>query len=94
MALLIPVTMVLLGIALLATVYWVSRPSSEPKPTLVLVTAHKLNCRASPSTEAQLVGVAERGETLTLVGQSGSWRRVQLRGAACWVSGDYLQPTG
>lgn len=85
---------VMLGLAILVILYLNSGSREAAAPKLALVTATKLNCRTTPSPQAPVSGVAERGMTLVVEAQSGSWRRVRLDGAACWVSGDFLQPTG
>jgi uncharacterized protein YraI len=79
-------------LAIAGLVYATSGSKEAPARPAVLVSAHQLNCRASPSPASGVVGVAIRGETLVVVEQRGSWRRVELHGARCWVSGDFLQP--
>lgn len=61
--------------------------------SFALVTANRLNCRAEPSPESEVVGVAGRDERLVVHEEQGPWRRVSLRGASCWVSSEYLQLT-
>jgi uncharacterized protein YraI len=59
---------------------------------VALVAVNRLNCRAAPSAASAVVDIAQKGETLVVETIDGSWRRVRLRGASCWVSADYLQP--
>ena len=86
------IAVAVLGILVLAALYWTSKPAQPAKPPTALVTANHLNCRAAPSPDAPVVVLGERAETVVVEAQNGSWRRVQLRGAHCWVSGEFLQP--
>ena len=81
-------------LAIAGLVYATSGSKDAPARPAVLVAANQLNCRAAPSPASGVVGMAVRGETLVVEAQSGSWRRVDLHGAHCWVSGDFLQPAG
>jgi SH3 domain-containing protein len=81
-----------LAIVVLAALYWTSGTPQRAKQPTALVTANRLNCRAAPSPDAAVVALGERAETVVVEAQNGSWRRVQLRGAHCWVSGEFLQP--
>lgn len=83
---------VLIGIGLLGAIHWRAGPAEPAKQATALVSANHLNCRAAPSPEAAVVVLAERAETVVVEAQNGPWRRVQLRGAHCWVSGEFLQP--
>ena len=85
-------TVAVLGLAGLVWVYGTSGSRDAPARPAVLVAANQLNCRATPSPDSAVVGMAVRGETLVVEAQNGSWRRVELHGAHCWVSGEFLQP--
>lgn len=59
------------------------------------VIASALNIRQEPSTEADVIGMLNRGDMVTSVGSSpnGYWQKVEQEGKTGWVSFKYLQPT-
>jgi uncharacterized protein YraI len=59
------------------------------------VTASALNVRSGPSTSNGKVGLVYRGNTLSWLGSSGSWRQIRLsNGNSGWVSGSYVSCSG
>jgi uncharacterized protein YgiM (DUF1202 family) len=69
--------------------------SEEQSSGTVQVNVSTLNIRADPSTSAEIVGHARRGERLTVVGDSGSWLRVKLNdGTTGWVAAQLVVREG
>jgi len=76
-------------------------PTSAPTPTATAapVTAKviedRVNLRAAPSTDADIVGKAGKDDQFTLLGRSqdGQWYQVTVAGKAelAWIFGDTLQ---
>ncbi len=69
-------------------------PDAMPQPTEVaeVIRAHRLNLRAGPGTDHEVLASGARGETLDVIGRDGKW--VQLRTAAgrtVWAHGYYLR---
>lgn len=68
---------------------------ATPAPVTAKVIEERVNLRAAPSTDAAIVGKAERNDQFTLLGQSqdSKWFQVTLAGKTdlAWVFGDTLQ---
>lgn len=60
--------------------------------TTGIVTASQLNMRTGPSTSYSVIHVLWKGNTVKVIGQSGSWYKIQLSdGRTGWVNSAYLQ---
>lgn len=83
------------GIVFLVGLYVTLGPEgSVIERPIAFVTANRLNCRAKPSLQSEVLQVATLDEKLDLLGESISWWRVQIRGKECWVSSDYVKLAG
>jgi uncharacterized protein YraI len=51
-----------------------------------------LNVRSAPSQDAPVLAVAEGGDFVNVLEESGAWFRVEYDGTVGWVSGEYLGP--
>ena len=63
-------------------------------PASAEVTVDRLNVRAGPSADAELLGQVKQGDALPILGRddTGDWLRVQLPdGEAGWVSAQYVR---
>lgn len=81
---------------------WTSRPSQEPvqaqeaaaeAPPRALpgyVTASLLNCRTSPTEDAETVRRLARGEPLSVLESTMGWASVNHRGRQCWALARYI----
>jgi hypothetical protein len=69
-----------------------------PQPVAAKVTADKVNLRAGPSTQADIVGKANKGDPLTLVGRSADdqWYQATVSGGSgtIWIFADTIQIVG
>ena len=66
------------------------RPTSTPTPAREVVTViSQLAIRSGPSNRFEVVGVASKDDELTITGKnaSGTWWRVDYKGANAWVYG-------
>lgn len=54
-------------------------------------TTTGLNLRASASTSAKIITVLKKGTKVTVVGTSGSWRKVTVSSRTGWVHSKYLK---
>ncbi len=54
------------------------------------VTASALNVRSGPSTGYRIVGTIPNASHWSVIGNSGSWRRIWFASEARWVHGGYL----
>ena len=62
-------------------------PVSAMTPQKVLVLTDGVNLREKPDITAKMIRGLKRGETLDMVGKSGSWMQVRESGGAIgWVS--------
>lgn len=60
--------------------------------TTGVVTASKLNVRTGPATTYPVLQVLWQGNTTKVIGQSGSWYKIQLSdGRTGWVTSEYLR---
>ncbi len=70
-------------------------PVAQPAPVSATVIEKRVNLRGAPSTDAEIVGKAEKNDQFTLLGRSqdGKWYQVTLAGKTdrVWVFGDTLQ---
>jgi hypothetical protein len=55
-----------------------------------VVTASTLNVRPEPTTTRQPVGTLTRGASVTILGQTGGWFKIQWNGSAGFVHGDFI----
>jgi uncharacterized protein YgiM (DUF1202 family) len=69
-----------------------SRPTSLPTNDIAYVQKARANIRAEPSVGAKLVGQADRGSKLTVVGRAGKWTEVERGATRGWVSANLLGP--
>lgn len=68
-------------------------PGDEWLP-LEVVVATRLNVRAGPGTEYEIVGALIQGEQVRVIEESNGWKLVRPDGDELegWVAGEYLQP--
>ena len=70
--------------------------TSEPSVVMsdvedtVTVTGSQVNIRSSASTSAQVLGVANQGETFKRTGKGDSWSRVNYNGKEAYISNRYI----
>ncbi len=98
-----------LGCGLLAVVAFIvlaiatcskeSTPTSDPLAATPAVwktgyvSARSLNCRMVPDASATVVTGLARGSTLSITEESGTWRKVENGGQACWVASQFVSDT-
>ncbi len=73
---------------------WFGVPFRDPQPTrtaIVRTQGGRLNIRAQPSTDAQVLGQLLNGTEVTVTGQDGNWYLIQYNGLEGFVYGQYLQ---
>ncbi|WP_237053040.1 SH3 domain-containing protein [Marilutibacter chinensis] len=58
------------------------------------VTASTLNVRSGPGTGYSVVGTVSSGSKWSVIGSSGSWRKVWFASQARWMHGSYLDQNG
>jgi uncharacterized protein YraI len=72
-------------------------PSTAPQQTNATgtVDAYRLNVRAAPTTDAQIVTKIERGETYPIIGRNAddSWWQIRANGTVGWVFADFIVPS-
>lgn len=56
--------------------------SADQSPALLRVTAERTSVRERPATDGIVVATVERGTTLQLLEESGSWFRVRVQGSS------------
>jgi stage II sporulation protein D len=66
-------------------------PPNNDERKYAVVTASALNVRSGPSTKNHKVGMVVKGARLTVLGQSGSWYRIEYNGITGYVSGQYVK---
>lgn len=74
----------------------VQRTQAAPPSPYAVVLIPALNVRATPGTDAQIIGVVWAEERVTLLGRNedGSWLRVEsTSGLSGWVFGELVQPS-
>ena len=54
------------------------------------VAAGEVNLRSGPDTDYEIVGGYERGDKLTVTGESGDWYRVEIDGAEGFMLKEYV----
>jgi hypothetical protein len=73
-------------------------PTATPVPVLAKVIEPRVNVRAGPSLNAQIVSKIQQDDLVTLIGvsQDRMWYQVLITGRAepAWVFGETLQVTG
>ncbi|MED4016401.1 SH3 domain-containing protein [Sutcliffiella cohnii] len=57
------------------------------------VTATSLNVRSEPSSQGKVVGSVKKGQQITVLGQQGSWYKIQHSNQQAWVSSEYVKTT-
>ena len=62
--------------------------------TSCTVTADALNVRAGAGTGYGVLGTLRKGESVTTVGQSGSWLKIFYNGQTGWIAQKYVTQTG
>jgi N-acetylmuramoyl-L-alanine amidase len=71
-------------------------PLVDPRPTrtgIVRTQGGRLNVRAQPNTESQVLGQLQNGARVTVTGQDGNWYLIQYNGLVGYVFGQYLELT-
>ncbi len=72
-------------------------PTATPVPVLAKVIERRVNVRAGPSLDAQIVGKIQQDDLLTLIGisQDDEWYRVMIAGRTepAWVFAETLEVT-
>ena len=72
-------------------------PSATPTPVVAKITGPRVNVRAAPNTDAQIIGKVVEGDQVTLIGRNGdsSWFQVRISGVAepSWISASTMQVT-
>ena len=75
-------------------------PTSEPTPDFSVtdmedekgyVYAGTVNLRSGPDTDYELVAEYERGDKLTITGETGEWYRVEIDGAEGYMLKEYVK---
>ena len=59
-----------------------------------VVTASKLNVRKGPSTKYSRIGSFNKNKSVTILGESNGWYKVNLNGKEGWVSKKYVKVSG
>ena len=57
-------------------------------------TTERVNMRKSASTGASIVKVVGKGDDVKIIGESGSWYKVEYSGREGYISRDYIRVTG
>lgn len=73
---------------------WFGVPFRDPQPTrkaIVRTQGGRLNVRAQPSTDAQVLGQLPNGTEITVTGQDGNWYLIQYNGLEGFVFGQYIE---
>lgn len=65
-------------------------PLSPDQGQPAFVTASVLNCRTSPSRQAELVAVLVRGDPVRLLARDGEWMSLAHEGGQCWALSRYF----
>jgi hypothetical protein len=69
-----------------------STPAGLPTNDIAYVQKARANIRAEPNVGAKLVGQADRGSKLAVVGRAGKWTQVERGATRGWVSANLLGP--
>ncbi|MDP4095031.1 MAG: SH3 domain-containing protein [Bacillota bacterium] len=65
--------------------------SGQTTAKTAVVNASALNVRATPDTTAAILAKALKGETVTVISNSGDWTKIKTsKGITGWVLGQYL----
>ena len=64
--------------------------SSQDGTQYVYVTGDTVNLRSGPDTSYSIVGHAQYGDSLPVIGKSGNWLQVTYWGVTGYVRGDYV----
>ncbi|MCA9561990.1 MAG: SH3 domain-containing protein [Myxococcales bacterium] len=67
----------------------VQMSAAEECQTKATVDASALNVREEPTTKGQKVGLLQKGATVEVVGQIGSWLQVNYNGVTAFIHGAY-----
>ena len=59
-----------------------------------VVTASKLNVRKGPSTKYSTMGSLYKNKSVTILGESNGWYKVNLNGKEGWASKQYIKVSG
>lgn len=71
--------------ALLVMIFFSNQASAET------VSSPSVNCRASASTNAAVIGTVRRGEKLSIIGRMNGWSQVETnRLPTCWIRSDLV----
>lgn len=65
-------------------------PISPDQGQPAFVTASVLNCRTSPSRQAESVAVLVRGDPVRLLARDGEWMSLVHEGGQCWALSRYF----
>ena len=73
---------------------WFGVPFRDPQPTrgaIVRTQGGRLNVRAQPSTQSEVLGQLANGTRITVTGQDGNWYLIQYNGLEGFVYGQYIE---
>jgi len=65
--------------------------ASSTRTGIVNTKETALNIRKSPSTDAEIIGGADKGEKVTIIGEDGSWYIIRYKNVTGYVSKDYIE---
>lgn len=67
-------------------------PAAEPEPTVLYVTAARVNVREGPSTDYSVVGKVLRGDAVLIADTQDDWSLVRIEGDGIegWVASRFL----
>jgi SH3-like domain-containing protein len=69
----------------------VTIPLAAPVESVATVRGHILNCRASPSLDAEIIVGIPRDSHISVRSDKGEWRHVTTKkGKVCWVAARYI----
>src|SRR5690554_6061168 len=72
----------------------VQESTGTSQQTIGTVNASALNVRTGPGTSYKAVGYVTKGTKLTILGKSGSWYKINYKGATRYVSTSYVTVSG
>ena len=71
-----------------------SQGTTSGKSGQVVNVHSSLNVRSGASTSSSVIGSLSNGSKVTIVGESGSWYKINYRNTTGYVSKDYIQSSG
>lgn len=76
-----------------STIFATQLPYQADAETKATVTAPILNVRSSTSTTSSIVGQLKEGQTVSVLGTSGTWSQINFNGSKRYVASSYLKTT-